>query len=332
MTEPYTQLSLHRWMLRDEVRNEAYRTAIVRAVKPGDAVLDMGAGTGILSIFAAQAGARKVYAVERTGIAAVARRMIERNGMSDRIEVIEGNLEDIDLPEKVDVLMSEWMGGLGVDENMLAPLMMARNRWLKPGGKILPERVTAILAPVWMRGFDEDLSHWRTRPHGVDMSVVADITAHEPLMTQMPIGPEDVLSTPQEMWSHDAYTCSLQEADSSFQSRLSFVAERAGRSPISPPGFTRASSRAPAHHRSRRAGDALGPLRVPAGASRRRRQRHADRGRVPLRSLDARELRVLLVGEDWRSPGGEARLAEHDARGVMWRELRSGSRWMRVGV
>ncbi len=229
MTEPYTHLSLHRWMLRDEVRNEAYRTAIVRAVKPGDAVLDMGAGTGILSIFAAQAGARKVYAVERTGIAAVARRMIERNGMSDRIEVIEGNLEDIDLPEKVDVLMSEWMGGLGVDENMLAPLVMARNRWLKPGGKILPERVTAVLAPVWMRVFDEDLSHWRTRPHGVDMSVVADITAHEPLMTQMPIGPEDVLSTPQEMWSHDAYTCSLQEADSSFQSRLSFVAERAGK-------------------------------------------------------------------------------------------------------
>src|SRR5512132_4268042 len=229
MNDPYTQLSLHRWMLRDEVRNEAYRKAIVQAVKPGQAVLDMGAGTGILSIFAAQAGARKVYAVERTGIAAVARRMVKRNGYESVIEIIEGNLEDIDLPEKVDVLMSEWMGGLGVDENMLAPLVMARNRWLTPGGKILPERVTAILAPVWMRAFDEDLSHWRTRPHGVDMSVVADITAHEPFMTQMHIGPEDILSTPQEMWSHDAYTCSLEEADRSFQAKLSFVAERPGK-------------------------------------------------------------------------------------------------------
>jgi type I protein arginine methyltransferase len=229
MIEPYTQLSLHRWMLRDEVRNEAYRKAIVQAVKPGQVVLDMGAGTGILSIFAAQAGARKVYAVERTGIASVARRMVKRNGLADRIEVIEGNLEDIDLPEKVDVLMSEWMGGLGVDENMLAPVVMARNRWLAPGGKILPERVTAFLAPVWMRFFDEDLNHWRTRPHGIDMSVVADITAHEPLMTQMLIGPEDILSSPQKMWSHDAYTCSLEEADRSFQSKLSFAAERSGK-------------------------------------------------------------------------------------------------------
>ena len=229
MIEPYTQLSLHRWMLLDAIRNEAYRKAIVAAVKPGQVVLDMGAGTAILSIFAAQAGARKVYAVERTGIAAVARRMVERNGFTDRIEIIEGNLEDIDLPEKVDVLMSEWMGGLGVDENMLAPLVMARNRWLKPTGKILPERVTAYMAPVWMRFFDDDLSHWRTRPHGVDMSVVADITAHEPLMTQHPIGPEDVLSAPQQMWSHDAYTCSLEEADRSFQTKLSFVAERSGK-------------------------------------------------------------------------------------------------------
>jgi protein arginine N-methyltransferase 1 len=229
MTEAYTQLSLHRWMLRDEIRNEAYRKAIVAAVKPGDVVLDMGAGTGILSIFAAQAGARKVYAVERTGIALVARRMVERNGLTDVIEVIEGNLEDIDLPEKVDVLMSEWMGGLGVDENMLAPLVMARNRWLKPTGKIIPERVTAFLAPVWMHECDEDLSHWRGRPHGVDMSVIADITAHEPLMTQCPIGPQDILSVPQLMWTHDAYTCSLEEADRPFEARLSFVTTRSGK-------------------------------------------------------------------------------------------------------
>jgi len=60
----------------------------------------MGAGTGILSIFAATAGARKVYAVERTEVAAVARRMIERNGYTDRIEVIEADLEDVTLPEK----------------------------------------------------------------------------------------------------------------------------------------------------------------------------------------------------------------------------------------
>lgn len=229
MPDAYAQLSVHRWMLRDEIRNEAYRRAIAQVVKPGHVVLDMGAGTGILSIFAAQAGARKVYAVERTTIAEVARRMVKANGLDGTIEIIQGDLEDIDLPEKVDVIISEWMGGLGVDENMLAPLVMARTRWLKPGGKIVPERVTAILAPAWIAHFDEAIGHWRSRPHGVDMSVIADLTVHEPLMTQTFLSPDDLLAPPQAMWTHDAYTCTLAEADRSFLATLTFEATRAGK-------------------------------------------------------------------------------------------------------
>ena len=229
MTEAYAQLSIHRWMLRDEIRNEAYRRAIARVVKPGDVVLDMGAGTGILSIFAAQAGARRVFAVERTTIAEVARQVVKSNGFEGTIEIIQGNLEDIDLPEKVDVIISEWMGELGVDENMLAPLVMARNRWLAPGGKIVPARVTAMLAPVWVVEFHESLNHWRSRPHGVDMSVIADLTARESLTYQSPITPDDLLAAPQAMWTHDAYTCTLAEADRSFEAKLTFEAARAGK-------------------------------------------------------------------------------------------------------
>lgn len=228
MTDHYTRLPLHRWMLRDEGRNEAYRKAIAQVVRPHDVVLDMGAGTGILSLFAAQAGARKVYAVERTAIAAVARRVVESNGFADRITVLEGDVEDADLPEKVDVLVSEWMGGLGVDENMLAPLVIARNRWLKPGGKIVPGRVTAFLAPAWVGELDEDLSHWRARPHGVDLSVVADLTAEEPVMSQAHIGVGDLLAAPRRLWAHDAYTCTLAEADRSFEAELVFTADRGG--------------------------------------------------------------------------------------------------------
>jgi SAM-dependent methyltransferase len=228
MSDHYTRLPLHRWMLRDEVRNEAYRRAIALAVRPGDAVLDMGAGTGILSVFAAQAGARKVYAVERTAIAAVARRVVESNGFADRISVLEGDLEDVDLPEKVDVLVSEWMGGLGVDENMLAPLVIARNRWLNAGGKVVPGRVTAFLAPAWVGDLDEDLGHWRARPHGIDLGVIAALTAQEPVMSQAHIGVADLLAEPRRLWSHDAYTCSLEEADRSFEAELVFAADRAG--------------------------------------------------------------------------------------------------------
>jgi precorrin-6B methylase 2 len=229
MSDAYAQLALHRWMLRDEVRNEAYRRAIAQVVEPGQVVLDMGAGTGILGIFAAQAGARKVYAVERTDIAIVAREMVARNGFADRIEVIQADLEDVDLPEKVDVVISEWMGGLGVDENMLAPLVMARNRWLAPGGKIVPQCVTAWLAPAWMRDLDESLAHWRARPHGVDTTAIADISANELLMTEARIAIDDLLAPPQMLWTHDARTCSLEEADRPFVGAQRFTAARAGK-------------------------------------------------------------------------------------------------------
>jgi SAM-dependent methyltransferase len=198
-------------------------------VKPGDVVLDMGAGTGILSVFAAHAGASRVYAIERTAIAAVARRVISANGLSDRITVIDGDLEDVRLPEKADVLVSEWMGGIGVDENMLAPLVIARDRWLRPGGVIVPASVTAWLAPAWIEGLAADLAHWRSRPHGVDLSVIADMTAHDSMLSQAPLVLDDLLADARELWTHVAATCSLEEADRPFEARLSFHARRDGK-------------------------------------------------------------------------------------------------------
>ena len=103
----YGDLPVHRWMLRDTERNEAYRRALAHVVKPGEVVLDMGAGTGILSIFAAAAGAKKVYAVERTGISHVAREVIAANGYAETIDVIHSDLEDVSLPGKVDVIVSK---------------------------------------------------------------------------------------------------------------------------------------------------------------------------------------------------------------------------------
>src|SRR4051812_86647 len=224
----YGDLSVHRWMLRDAIRNDSFRRALSEVVKPGATVLDLGAGTGILSIFAAAAGARRVYAVERTGTAEVARKMVERNGYTDVIQVIESNVEDANLPEKVDVLVSEWMGGFGVDENMLAPLVIARNRWLKPGGVIVPGRVTALLAPAQMSEFDGSVAHWRSKPHGVDMEVIARMSTQETYHTQAYLEPGDLLAEPQIMWSHDPHTVKLIEADQSFIAKLTFVATRAG--------------------------------------------------------------------------------------------------------
>jgi SAM-dependent methyltransferase len=224
----YSELSVHRWMLRDGVRNEAFRRALAHVVKPGDVVMDLGAGTGILSLFAVAAGARKVYAIERTDITAVARRVIEANGAADRIELLQREAEDVVLPEKVDVIVSEWMGGFGVDENILPAVVMCRDRWLKPGGKIVPGRVTALLAPVAIAEFDEAIESWRMRPHGLDLGVIATLTTHETFHTQTRLTPGDLLAPAQEMWSQDPLTCTLQEVDQSFTTSLRFEAARAG--------------------------------------------------------------------------------------------------------
>jgi predicted RNA methylase len=211
-------------MLRDRIRNEAYQRAIQQVVKPGQVVLDIGAGTGVLSIMAAQAGARRVFAVERTGVATVARAMIARNGCSEQIEVIEQNVEDVRLPEQVDVIVSEWMGGFGVDENMLAPQVIARERYLRPGGTMIPARVTAHVAPVSIPDFDDDLAYWRSRPHGIDTSVIADFTAHETFHSQTRLTADSLVAPPQPMWTHDSHTCTLEEADRPFTANLTFTA------------------------------------------------------------------------------------------------------------
>jgi len=218
----YHRLGIHRLMLRDRVRNEAYRKAISETVKPGEVVLDVGAGAGILSLFCVQAGARQVYAVERTTIAQVARQIVEQNGSEGQVEIIQEEMEAVELPERVDVIVSEWMGCYGVDENMLAPLALARDRWLKPGGRMLPERVTAWMAPAWDAALDDDMSFWRSQPYGVDLSPIAEGTAQEVLLGRHHIVKESLLAEPQQMWSTDLYNCSAEEARLPFRASLSF--------------------------------------------------------------------------------------------------------------
>ena len=110
-------------------------------------VLDVGTGTGVLAVWAAQAGARKVYAVEASKMAHHARQMALRNGVDTVVEallcstrppchpetslctqVIESKMEDVELPEQVDIIISEWMGYLLIYESMFASVLFARDR------------------------------------------------------------------------------------------------------------------------------------------------------------------------------------------------------------
>ncbi len=128
----YAEFEVHRTMICDRVRTGAFRRAIDSVVRPGDIVLDVGAGSGILSVFAARAGAARVYAVERTSAAVLAQELAAANGAAEIVQVIHGDVLDVELPERVDVIVSEWLGGFGIDEGMLVPVIVARDRWLKP--------------------------------------------------------------------------------------------------------------------------------------------------------------------------------------------------------
>ncbi|KAJ1637723.1 protein arginine N-methyltransferase [Pavlovales sp. CCMP2436] len=146
----YGYLYHQKQMLEDHLRMVSYRDAMLknRAQFAGKVVLDVGAGSGVLSIWAAQAGAKKVYAVEATDAAKFARMVVEHNGLAGVVEVIQKKVEDIELPEKVDIIVSEWMGYMLLRESMLDSVIIARDRWLKPGGALYPSKATVYLAPI----------------------------------------------------------------------------------------------------------------------------------------------------------------------------------------
>ncbi|KAG5178611.1 S-adenosyl-L-methionine-dependent methyltransferase [Tribonema minus] len=140
----YASLYHQKQMLTDHRRMQAYHGAIMqnRGLFAGKRVLDVGTGSGILALWCAKAGAAKVFAVEYTDMAKHARKLIEANGASDIVEVIQSSVEALQLDGPVDIIISEWMGYFLLRESMLDSVVRARDRWLAPGGLMFPSHAT----------------------------------------------------------------------------------------------------------------------------------------------------------------------------------------------
>jgi protein arginine N-methyltransferase 1 len=162
----------HHRFLDDPPRLDAFSRAIAEMVRPGDVVADLGTGTGVHAFLACRAGASKVYAVEKTGIAAYARRVAADNGFGDRVVVLRGHSEALDLPERVDVVLSDMVGGIGFIKDGTETLRDVRRRWLKPGGRIMPEASTTWIAPIEQRKLYEHVDFWSSPVRGFDMSAL----------------------------------------------------------------------------------------------------------------------------------------------------------------
>lgn len=209
----YSNLSIHESMIKDKIRTDSYKDAILKNANlfKDKIVLDVGCGTGILSLFCAKAGAKHVYSVDNSAIAVFTKKIVKDNNLSDKITVIHGKIEEITLPvEKVDIIISEWMGYFLVFESMLESVLYARDKWLVKNGLILPDRLTLNLAASnkGCINYKRKLTFWED-VYGFDMSSLKSLVFAEPMIDT--IDPELIISTICKFYDLNLYTCKKKE-------------------------------------------------------------------------------------------------------------------------
>lgn len=181
----YDHFGIHEEMLKDTSRTLAYRQAMYKNkdLFKDKIVLDVGCGTGILSMFAAKAGAKHVYSVDMSNIIDKAKEIISLNGFEDKITLFKGKLEDIELPVKsVDIIVSEWMGYFLLYESMLDTVLWARDKYLVEGGLILPDKCTMYVAGIEDAQYKQEKIHFWEDVYGFDYSPFIDVAMVEPLV------------------------------------------------------------------------------------------------------------------------------------------------------
>ncbi|EFA83324.1 protein arginine methyltransferase [Heterostelium album PN500] len=183
--DSYSHFGIHEEMLKDEVRTLSYRKAILnnRHLFQGKVVLDVGCGTGILCMFAAQAGAKLVIGVDNSEILPIAQKIIKANNFENKIVLIKGKMEEVQLPvEKVDIIISEWMGYFMLYEGMLDTVLFARDKYLVPGGIIMPDRASLHITAIEDSDYKQDKIEYWNNVYGFDMSCIREIALAEPLV------------------------------------------------------------------------------------------------------------------------------------------------------
>ncbi|KAG0370125.1 S-adenosyl-L-methionine-dependent methyltransferase [Gamsiella multidivaricata] len=190
----YANSDIHQQMLNDRVRTEGYRDFIYenKDIFSGKTVLDVGCGTGILSMFAARAGAAKVLSVDNSDIIEKARRNIEENGLQDVITLYRGKIEEIKLPCKVDIIISEWMGYFLLYEAMLDSVLVARDRFLAPGGILAPSQTRIMFTASSDESFLNDSFHYWNDVYGFKMSTMKEGVLQEAVVDF--VSPETIVT------------------------------------------------------------------------------------------------------------------------------------------
>ncbi|KAI3447095.1 hypothetical protein Pfo_003760 [Paulownia fortunei] len=223
--DSYSHFGIHEEMLKDVVRTKTYQNVIYKNsfLFNDKIVLDVGAGTGILSLFCAKSGAKHVYAVECSSMADTAQEIVNINGFSNVITVLKGKIEEIELPvAQVDVIISEWMGYFLVYENMLNTVLYARDKWLVQDGVILPDKASLYLTAIEDADYKEDKIEFWNNVYGFDMSCIRKQSISEPLVDT--VEQNQIVTNCQLLKTMDI--SKMAAGDASFTAPFKLVAER----------------------------------------------------------------------------------------------------------
>ncbi|EEB13167.1 protein arginine N-methyltransferase, putative [Pediculus humanus corporis] len=221
--DSYAHFGIHEEMLKDEVRTLTYRNSMYhnKHLFQGKTVIDIGCGTGILSMFAAKAGAARVFGIECSNIVEYAKEIVEINKLDHIITIIKGKVEEVELPdgiEKVDIIISEWMGYCLFYESMLDTVLYARDKWLKQDGMLFPDRATLFVIGIEDRQYKDEKINWWDDVYGFDMSPIRKVAISEPLVDV--VDPKQVVTNASLLKEVNLYTVTKEDLEFTSQFHL----------------------------------------------------------------------------------------------------------------
>lgn len=222
--DSYSHFGIHEEMLKDTVRTKNYMKAIVnnKHLFKGKTVLDVGCGTGILCMFAAKAGAAKVIGIECAGIIQQAEEIVKANKLDHIITLVRGKVEEVVLPvEKVDIIISEWMGYFLLYESMLDTVLVARDKWLKPDGLLFPDKATLMICAIEDAEYRSSKIDFWDNVYGFDMSCIKELALLEPLVDTCDA--DQVISDACKILDVDLYTVKKEDLDFSADFKLNIA-------------------------------------------------------------------------------------------------------------
>lgn len=185
------RIEYHRTLIADQVRNEAFFAALKTVIEPGKSVVaDIGAGTGLLGLMASKLGAKEVFLFETAEVAGAAAAVLKAN-KAKRCHLIPCHSTEFQDKLQADIIVSETLGNYALEENIIATLADARERFLKPGGKVIPDHIIQYVAPVVTPRIDEELRAWQRVGHGLDLGVAQTMSLNNAYVRLLQ--PADVL-------------------------------------------------------------------------------------------------------------------------------------------